>query len=155
MPEWLDLDTYTTYKHVIRVVTMVHLSYIMINVGFEFDVDKSNLRQYGKDYLVACTAAAFPWIFCSLYLMYGLGEFNVEWKMALVAGRFAAPTSAGILFTMLEAAGMKDTWLFRKARVLAIFDDLDTILFMLPLKVRARTTTFSLYPTSARTTPHR
>ena len=44
MPEWLDLDTYTTYKHVIRVVTMVHLSYIMINVGFEFDIDKSRLR---------------------------------------------------------------------------------------------------------------
>ena len=36
---------------------------------------------------------------------------------------------------MLEAAGMKDTWLFRKARVLAIFDDLDTVLLMIPLKV--------------------
>jgi hypothetical protein len=36
---------------------------------------------------------------------------------------------------MLEAAGMKETWLFQKARVLAIFDDLDTILLMVPLKV--------------------
>jgi Kef-type K+ transport system membrane component KefB len=35
---------------------------------------------------------------------------------------------------MLEAAGLKETWLFRKARILAIFDDLDTILFMVPLK---------------------
>merc|ERR1719258_836820 len=57
------------------------------------------------------------------------------WGAALFAARFAAPTSAGILFTMLTAAGLSDTWLFRKARVLAIFDDLDTILFMLPLKV--------------------
>ena len=54
--------------------------------------------------------------------------------MALVAGRFAAPTSAGILFTMLEAAGMKETWLFQKARILAIFDDLDTLILMVPLK---------------------
>lgn len=30
---------------------------------------------------------------------------------------------------------MKETWLFQKARVLAIFDDLDTILLMVPLKV--------------------
>ena len=36
---------------------------------------------------------------------------------------------------MLEAAGMKETWLFKKARILAIFDDLDTILLMVPLKV--------------------
>jgi Kef-type K+ transport system membrane component KefB len=36
---------------------------------------------------------------------------------------------------MLTAAGLTETWLFQKARILAIFDDLDTILFMLPLKV--------------------
>merc|ERR1711907_325685 len=66
--------------------------------------------------------------------MAALGEHNVPWKMALLAGRFAAPTSAGILFTMLEAAGMKETWLFQKARILAIFDDLDTLLLMVPLK---------------------
>ena len=29
---------------------------------------------------------------------------------------------------------MKETWLFKKARVLAIFDDLDTLLLMVPLK---------------------
>jgi len=35
---------------------------------------------------------------------------------------------------MLEASGMKETWLFKKARILAIFDDLDTLLLMVPLK---------------------
>merc|ERR1719419_1446616 len=35
---------------------------------------------------------------------------------------------------MLEAAGLKQTWLFQKARILAIFDDLDTIILMIPLK---------------------
>jgi Kef-type K+ transport system membrane component KefB len=107
----------------------------MINVGFHFDIDKSRLGSYGKDYLVAMTAATFPWIFCSLYFMFALGsDYNVPWRHALVAGRFAAPTSAGILFTMLEAAGMSETWLFQKARILAIFDDLDTLLLMVPLK---------------------
>ena len=81
------------------------------------------------------TAASFPWLFVSLYFMFALGDdHNVPWRMALLAGRFAAPTSAGILFTMLEAAGMKETWLFKKARILAIFDDLDTLLLMVPLK---------------------
>ena len=43
----------------IRVLTMVGLSFIMIRVGYEFDIDKSNLRQYGWDYAVAFTAASF------------------------------------------------------------------------------------------------
>ena len=29
---------------------------------------------------------------------------------------------------------MKETWIFQKARILAIFDDLDTLLLMVPLK---------------------
>lgn len=135
VPEWLAPPQYNAWKQVVKIVTMFHLSYIMINVGFEFELDKSRLGSYAKDYLIAMTAATFPWIFVSTYFMYALGDdFNMPWKWALVAGRFAAPTSAGILFTMLEAAGMKETWLFQKARVLAIFDDLDTLLLMVPLK---------------------
>mgnify|MGYP000145376161 FL=1 len=49
--------------------------------------------------------------------------------------RFAAPTSAGILFTMLAAIGLKSSWIYKKIQVLAIFDDLDTILLMIPLQV--------------------
>jgi Kef-type K+ transport system membrane component KefB len=135
IPEWLEPDTYFTWKHVVKIVTMFHLSYIMINVGFEFEIDKTRLPSYAKDYMVAMTAASFPWIFVSLYFMFGLGDgHNVPWQDALIIGRFAAPTSAGILFTMLEAAGMKKTWIFKKARILAIFDDLDTLLLMVPLK---------------------
>jgi Na+:H+ antiporter len=54
---------------------------------------------------------------------------------AFLAGLFAAPTSAGVLFAMLAAAGLSATWLFVKARVLAIFDDLDTVLLMIPLQM--------------------
>ena len=131
--ETMPADVYSTWKHVVKIVTMFHLSYIMINVGFEFEIDKTRLSSYVIDYLVAMTAATFPWIFCSLYLIFVVDE--LPWQMALVAARFAAPTSAGLLFTMLEAAGMKETWLYQKARILAIFDDVDTILLMVPLKV--------------------
>ena len=36
---------------------------------------------------------------------------------------------------MLAAAGLKSSWVYQKTRVLAIFDDLDTILLMIPLQV--------------------
>ena len=74
---------------------------------------------------------------CSSDLLSGPGAWSSfeAWKEALLAGRFAAPTSAGVLFSMLAAAGLAGTWLFRKARTLAIFDDLDTVLLMIPLKM--------------------
>jgi Kef-type K+ transport system membrane component KefB len=129
-----------TYAFVVRMLTMTALSFIMIHVGFEFDIDKKNMRKYGWDYVVAATAAGFPWIFCAAYFIFVLipqshwWDFAV-WKETLLASRFAAPTSAGVLFSMLAAAGLAATWVFRKARVLAIFDDLDTVLLMIPLKM--------------------
>lgn len=131
---------YSTIGDIVRVLTMMGLSFIMIRVGYEFDIDKSNLGQYGWDYFVAFTAASIPWIFVTLYFTFILlppdlwGQM-AAWKETLLAGRFAAPTSAGVLFSMLAAAGMGSTWLFRKARILAIFDDLDTVLLMVPLKM--------------------
>jgi Kef-type K+ transport system membrane component KefB len=121
------------YVNGVAVVTMTLLSFIMIGVGCEFVIDKTNLRAYGKDYLIAMTAAGFPWLFVGAWFIVFFPEY--WWGEALFMARFAAPTSAGILFTMLTAAGLTETWLFRKARILAIFDDLDTILFMVPLKV--------------------
>lgn len=124
---------------VLTLLTMTGLAYIMIRVGREFQIDKSRTRDYGWDYVVAATAAAFPWIFCAVYfvLLFTPAESWLtwsSWRDALLLGRFASPTSAGILFSMLAAAGLATTWVFRKARILAIFDDLDTILLMIPLK---------------------
>lgn len=131
---------YTVIGYFVRILTMIALSFIMIRVGYEFDIDKSNLRRYGWDYAVAATAAAFPWVFVALYFIFVLLPPDfwgtlAAWQESLLAGRFAAPTSAGVLFSMLTAAGLGATWLFRKARVLAIFDDVDTILLMIPLKM--------------------
>jgi Kef-type K+ transport system membrane component KefB len=111
---------------------MICLAYIMVEVGMEFTINKSRLQQYGVDYVIAMGAAAVPWLCAAVYFwwVFGLGA-----KEALLVGRFASPTSAGILFTMLAAAGLAATWVYKKARVLAIFDDLDTVLLMVPLKM--------------------
>lgn len=127
--QWIDL---TAYRGIIQFATLSTLSYIMIEVGLEFSIDKSKLSSYGKDYLVAMTAAAFPWILCTLWIW---AFFDVTLSQATIIGRFAAPTSAGVLFTLLAAAGLAATWVFKKARILAIFDDLDTILLIIPLQM--------------------
>jgi hypothetical protein len=139
LPLWAG-DTSAMLGHGLRVATMVTLAFIMIHVGYEFELNKTNLRQYGWDYVVAMTAATFPWLFVALYFLAVLlptGAWHSwpAWTEALLVARFAAPTSAGILFAMLAAAGLGATWLFRKARVLAIFDDLDTVLLMIPLQM--------------------
>ncbi len=131
-------DAYEPLSHALKLLTMVGLSFIMIHVGREFDLNKSQVRSYGWDYIVAMTAAGLPWILVSCYFVFVIAEPEAWgsmdlWKESLLQGRFAAPTSAGVLFAMLSAAGLGATWVFRKARVLAIFDDLDTILLMVPL----------------------
>jgi Kef-type K+ transport system membrane component KefB len=98
----------------------------------EFDIDKSHLGAYAVDYGIAMGAAAIPWLCAAFYFWW---FFSLGFKESLLVGRFASPTSAGILFTMLAAAGLAATWLYKKARVLAIFDDLDTVLLMIPLKM--------------------
>lgn len=139
LPGYIGL-AYAKVGDLVRILTMVALSFIMIRVGYEFDIDKTNLRQYGWDYFVAVTAATFPWVFVTLYFVFVLlppeaWGTMAAWQETFLAGRFAAPTSAGVLFAMLAAAGLGSTWLFRKTRTLAIFDDLDTVLLMIPLKM--------------------
>jgi Kef-type K+ transport system membrane component KefB len=121
-----------SFSVTISMFTMIFLAYIMIEVGMEFDVDKSRLHSYAVDYGIAMGAAAIPWLCAALYFWW---FFGMNLHEALLVGRFASPTSAGILFTMLAAAGLAGTWLYKKARVLAIFDDLDTVLLMIPLKM--------------------
>ena len=127
-----QLSFVQSHNPVISTVTMIFLAYIMIEVGMEFDIDKSRLRGYAVDYGIAMGAAAIPWLCAALYFwwFFGLGI-----NESLLVGRFASPTSAGILFTMLAAAGLAATWVYKKARVLAIFDDVDTVLLMIPLKM--------------------
>lgn len=137
MLPWALGSAYAMVHELISIVTMVALGYIMIQVGREFDLDRSKVREYGWDYAVAATAAAFPWLLVATYFVYVVLPDTSwpGWKEALITARFAAPTSAGVLFGMLAAAGLAETWVFKKARFLAIFDDLDTVLLMVVLQL--------------------
>ena len=140
LPIVMGGDLYAELKHMVEVALGVCLAFIMINVGREFEIDKSNVRVYVKDYLVAMLAAALPWIFIALYYIFALMPqewwgMSETWKESLLLSRFAAPTSAGILFSMLAAMQLQKSWIYQKAQTLAIFDDLDTIILMVPLQV--------------------
>jgi Kef-type K+ transport system membrane component KefB len=123
----------------IQMSTITLLGFIMIKVGQEFSIDFKNKKQYAVDYGVAVGAATLPWIFVALYFLFFLmpeiTTIQPRWVEALLIARFAAPTSAGVLFTMLAASGLSKTWVFQKTRILAIFDDLDTVLLMVPLQI--------------------
>ena len=139
LPVWAG-GNYGTVKTVSNVFLYVCLGFIMINVGREFEVDKSRWRTYAEDYFIAMATAAMPWFLIAVYYIFVLlppdyWDSWEAWKENLLLSRFAAPTSAGILFTMLAAIGLKSSWMYKKIQVLAIFDDLDTILLMIPLQI--------------------
>lgn len=139
LPVWAG-GNYDAVKTVSNVLLYVCLGFIMINVGREFEVDKSRWRAYAQDYFIAMATAAMPWFLIAIYYIFVLlppEYWNSweAWKENLLLSRFAAPTSAGILFTMLAAIGLKSSWIYKKIQVLAIFDDLDTILLMIPLQI--------------------
>lgn len=135
-------NNFDTFKAITDALLYITLGYIMINVGREFEIDKLHWRSYSKDYMVAMLTAAVPWFLVASYYIVILTPIEMQlwrngdaWKEVLLLSRFAAPTSAGILFTMLIVAGLKHTWVYKKIQVLAIFDDLDTILLMIPLQI--------------------
>ena len=133
-------EDYGAVKTIANILLYVCLSFIMINVGREFEIDKSRWKSYAEDYFIAMATAAMPWFLIALYYVFVLlpPEFWNSWeawKENLLLSRFAAPTSAGILFTMLAVIGLKTSWIYKKIQVLAIFDDLDTILLMIPLQI--------------------
>lgn len=133
-------EAHAAFKTTTDLLLYICLAFIMINVGREFEIDKSRWRSYTADYFIAMATAALPWLLIALYYVFVLlpptlwGD-TAAWKENLLMSRFAAPTSAGILFTMLAALHLKRSWIYRKIQVLAIFDDLDTILLMIPLQI--------------------
>jgi Kef-type K+ transport system membrane component KefB len=79
------------FRDRISTLTLIFLAYIMLEVGMEFDIDKSRLRAYAVDYGVAMSAAAIPWLCAAVYFWW---FFSLGMKQALLVGGFAAPTSA-------------------------------------------------------------
>lgn len=134
-------DGYNSLKsYITNPLLYICLAFIMINVGREFEINKKEWRSYTTDYFIAMATAALPWILIALYYVFvllpsSLWSCGEAWKESLLLSRFAAPTSAGILFTMLASLNLTRSWIYRKIQVLAIFDDLDTILLMIPLQI--------------------
>jgi Kef-type K+ transport system membrane component KefB len=119
-------------QNVLQIITQICMAYILIEVGLDFHIDSRNEHKYAKDFIVAFLAAILPWTLCFGYFYF---FFNESFKSALMVGGFAAPTSAGLMLMLLASAGLSKTWVFRRARVLAIFDDLIVIMLLIPLQM--------------------
>ena len=117
-------DSYSFFEKIFKNLMFICLAFIMINVGREFELDKKQWRSYTADYFIAMATAAVPWLLVAFYYIYLLPHNDLSWDKSLLISRFAAPTSAGILFTMLAAAGLKKEWIYKK-----------TILLMIPLQI--------------------
>ncbi len=133
-----EFDSIKSYA--LTPLLYICLAFIMINVGREFEIDKNHWRSYTQDYFIAMATAALPWLLVALYYIFVLLPSSywgcgAAWRETLLLSRFAAPTSAGILFAMLISLNLKSSWIYKKIQVLAIFDDLDTIILMIPLQI--------------------
>lgn len=140
LPSAMGAEYETLKDNITTPLLYICLAFIMINVGREFEIDKTRWRSYTTDYFVAMATAALPWILIACYYVFALLPLDLwsnymAWKESLLLSRFAAPTSAGILFTMLASLNLSKSWIYKKIQVLAIFDDLDTILLMIPLQI--------------------
>ncbi len=65
-------EGYAAVKTVSSILLYVCLSFIMINVGREFEVDKTRWRSYAEDYFIAMATAAMPWFLIALYYVFVL-----------------------------------------------------------------------------------
>src|SRR5262245_60583102 len=93
------------------LLAMFCLSFIMIRTGYGFEVASVQSRNFFWDYVVSTTTTLFPWLFCTMYFVFAMAPAELVrsrdmWWEAAALGRFAAPTSVGLLFPMLAAAGL-------------------------------------------------
>lgn len=65
-------EQYSLVKTISNTFLFICLAFIMINVGREFEIDKTRWKSYTEDYFIAMATAAFPWIFVALYYMFVL-----------------------------------------------------------------------------------
>ncbi len=123
---------FSNMRDLLEFSTAVCLAFIMIEVGLEFSIDKKKITTYRQDAFIAFMAAFSPALLCFLYFIFIL---KADWSPSALGAMSSAPTSAGILFTMMTAAGLHLTWVFKKARLLAILDDLATLILLIPLQI--------------------
>ncbi len=130
LSDWLEFlhlpqvigEAADTVKTASDMLLYICLAFIMINVGREFEIDKTKWTFLNAlDYFIAMITAAMPWILICIYYVLALLPHEYwsdweAWKETLLMSRFAAPTSAGILFTMLAALKLSPAGCTRKFR---------------------------------------
>ena len=65
-------EGYPAFRAGATTFLYVCLSFIMINVGREFEIDKKRWRSYAEDYFIAMATAAVPWLLIALYYVFVL-----------------------------------------------------------------------------------
>jgi hypothetical protein len=76
----------------IALATMFALSFIMIHVGYEFEMDKSRVRSYAWDYLVAASAEDLAADLCGI-----IAEQERQERQNVLDGRPTSPLQIGLL----------------------------------------------------------
>ena len=56
-------EQYSLVKTISNTFLFICLAFIMINVGREFEIDKTRWKSYTEDYFIAMATAAFPWLY--------------------------------------------------------------------------------------------
>ena len=88
IPTWLSGDDLHLWTEAVQCLTMFTLCYIMINVGYEFDIDKTRLGSYGTDYLIgACIVIIHSFIVHSLHPVCTKGGLLQQHTRLLVGQR--------------------------------------------------------------------
>lgn len=133
-------ESYPAFRAGATTFLYVCLSFIMINVGREFEIDKKRWRSYAEDYFIAMATAAVPWLLIALYYVFVLLPARVlgQWRRLereSVVEPFCRSDFGRHPVHDARGLRLKRSWMYRKIQVLAIFDDLDTILLMIPLQI--------------------
>ena len=80
LPIAMGAVTFGQIKPFFDSMLYVCLAFIMINVGREFELDKSRWRSYTADYFIAMATAAAPWLLICFYYMVLLpSNYFTDW----------------------------------------------------------------------------
>ncbi|GAB1359471.1 hypothetical protein MASR1M31_12550 [Porphyromonadaceae bacterium] len=118
-----------------NVLLYICLGFIMINVGREFEMDKSKWKSYAEDYFIAMAYSSNamdydrPFITFLCYSLQSCGLIGRLGKRISIAKSFCSPYFSRDSFHNAGGDGLKSSWIYKKIQVsFRDIHDLDTIL---------------------------
>ena len=70
IPTALNPEAFEKLKSFFDAMLYICLAFIMINVGREFELDKTKWKSYTEDYFIAMATAAVPWLLICGYFIF-------------------------------------------------------------------------------------